>query len=206
MTAPAGLPERLGAALRELPDPPVDMRAARALLQERTAGRRRVPPRRLAVAAIVCLILVALVAGLGRWRSGRDDALVSDRLPSGLPIGRLAGSVDHVEDDDLTHSYTGRWKFWYVVNKDGTGSFRPPALALDDSWWPVRYLGHTPGRVRVVSDKPFCDQTTDVVFDFRVKGNTVTITRAKFGKCTNWTLITDQDLRGVKLRWAPAIE
>ena len=63
-------------------------------------------------------------------------------------------------------------------------------------------MGRTPGWVRVVGNNPFCGgRSTDVVLYFKVEGNTVTITRARFGKCTRWPVMGDLNLRGEKLRW-----
>ena len=44
-------------------------------------------------------------------------------------------------------------------------------------------------------------RSTAVTIDFRVDANTVTIIRARFGRCTHWPVMGDLDLRGEKLRW-----
>jgi hypothetical protein len=120
----------------------------------------------LVAAAVAGLVLVALLIGIGWWRAGQDAAVLATGLPSGLPVGRLEGSVDY-DDLDLDDGRTGRIHFFYVVNEDGTGTFRPPGGHSEDPW-PVRYAGRTPGQVRVMSDNPFCGgQTTDVSLDFR---------------------------------------
>ena len=139
MTAPTGLPERLAAALRELPDPPVDMRAARTRLRGRTAGRRRTA-RRLAVVAVVCLVLFALVAGVGLWRSGRDDQVVvptrrtetaespspvsPEDIPdqvSTIPAGvyRTQIPLEAVNDANISNN-SGWTGIWTLEIKDGT--------------------------------------------------------------------------------------
>ena len=78
----------------------------------------------LVAAAVAGLVLVALLIGIGWWRAGQDAAVLATGLPSGLPVGRLEGSVDY-DDLDLDDGRTGRIHFFYVVNEDGTGTFRP---------------------------------------------------------------------------------
>jgi hypothetical protein len=198
MTRPAGLEERLAAALHGMPDQPVDLRAARSRLRERTSSPQAGRGRRVVLPAVACLLVAALVAGLGWWRATSDDVVVADRLPSGLPIGRLEGTVFYT--DTGMHRQSGRVHFWYVVDEDGTGSFMPPRTETADPW-PVRFVGRTPGRVRVIRDDAACGVTTDITLDFRVEANTVTITGARFGPCTRWPVMGDLDLVGEKLRW-----
>jgi hypothetical protein len=135
MTAPAGLPERLAAALRDLPDPPVDLRAARTRLRERTADRRRMA-RRLAVVAVVCVVLVGLVAGVGLWRFGRDDHVVPTRpvVPTGptgpeeipsqvstIPAGVYRTEIPLEAVNDAHISNNAGWTgIWTLEIKDGT--------------------------------------------------------------------------------------
>ena len=162
-------------------------------------------PRSLVAAAVVGLVVVSLLVGIGWWRARQDAAVVATSIPSGLPIGRLEGSVDY-DDIDLDDGRTGRIHFFYVVNEDGTGTFRPPGGHSEDPW-PVQYAGRTPGQVRIMSDNPFCGgQTTDIALDFRVDGNTVTISRARFGECTRWPAMDERDLVGAKLRVTDAAQ
>jgi len=198
MAPRSDLGDRLATALRDLSDPPVDVRAARSRLRERTVRAQAQRLRRLSVAAVAVVLVAALVAGLGWWRSGSDDVLVADRLASGLPVGRLEGSVYYT--DNGMHRQSGRQHFWFVVDEDGTGLFTPPRTDTAEPW-AVRYVGHRYGHVAVVRDDAFCGRTTDVTLDFRVDGNTVTITGAEFGPCTRWPVMGSLNLVGEKLRW-----
>jgi hypothetical protein len=199
MDAPTQLADRLAAALRDLPDPPVDLRAARSTLRARTSSRRATRQRRFSLVAVACVVVAVLVAGAGWLRlTTDDDAVVAARIASGLPIGRLEGSVYYT--DTGMHHQSGRQHFWFVVNADGTGLYTPPRTDTAEPW-PVRYVGRTEGHVEVVRDDTFCGRTTDITLDFRVVGNTVTITRAVFGECTRWPVKGDLDLTGEKLRW-----
>jgi hypothetical protein len=103
-------------ALREIPDPPCDLRAARLELRRRT--RHVIVWRRLAVGAIViaaAVMTLALLQDLPR----RDSSLPPiKQLPSGLPIGTLTGRLH-------TQLHTPEGKVFplflrLVVRPDGT--------------------------------------------------------------------------------------
>jgi hypothetical protein len=132
-------------ALRDIPDPPCDLRAARLVLRRRT--RRLVVRRRLALGAIVIAAAVAalaLVQGLPR----RDNSLAPiTQLPSGLPIGTLTGKLKTQLPPGDTREPSVFLRL--VVRPDGTGTYdvygsQDAGYAYDN--WPVRYVGGTPGR------------------------------------------------------------
>jgi hypothetical protein len=193
--------DRLAKVLLEMPDPLVDLRAARATLRERTVGARARRARRVGLVAVACTLAALLaVAGLARIRSALDDqTMVADRLASGLPIGMIEGSVYYL--DPGPHRASGRYHFRFVVKPDGTGTYSPPRT--DGVPWKVRFVGETPGHVDIVRDDVFCGRVTDLALDFRVHGNSVTVTRAVFDPCTRWPTVSGTDLAGETLRWVP---
>jgi len=195
------LEDRLADALRELPDPPVDLRAARSRLRERTIGSGARRARRVGLVAVACALMALLaVVGLAWARANlADQAMVADRLPSGLPIGMIEGSVYYL--DSGPHRASGRFHFRFVVKPDGTGTYSPPRT--DGVPWDVRFVGRTPGHVAIVRRDTFCGRVTDLTLDFRVHGDSLTVTKAVFDPCTKWPTLGGTDLAGETLRWVP---
>ena len=186
-------------ALRTLPDPPVDLRAARGRLQQRTRGvarRRRLTA--IAVAAVVVLTLVAV--GLGVSARTGDQTVTAARLPSGLPVGTLNGVVYYI---DPTHHQDGKSVFFLHVNADGTGTFTPPRSNGGNlggtSQWPVRFIGRTPGHVVIMREDARCGDVADLTFDFTVRGDVVTLTGGVIGDCSVWPTIAPTRLVGATL-------
>lgn len=189
-------------ALRDFPDPPCDLRAARLELRRRT--RRVTVRRRVALGAIVvvaAVVALALLQGLPR----RDHSLPPiKQLPSGLPIGTLTGRLH-------TQLHTPEGKVFprflrLVVRPDGTGTYDindargGPAYAT----WPVWYVGGAPGRVTLKRHSRVCGKDdTELSLEFTVGPKAVTITRAVTGGCSPVTIV-GVDLRGVVLRLGPS--
>ena len=189
-------------ALREIPDPPCDLRAARLELRRRT--RHVIVWRRLAVGAIViaaAVMTLALLQDLPR----RDSSLPPiKQLPSGLPIGTLTGRLH-------TQLHTPEGKVFplflrLVVRPDGTGTYDindargGPAYAT----WPVWYVGGLPGRVTLTRHSLVCGKDDkELSLEFTVGPKAVTITRAVTGGCSPVTMV-GVDLRGVVLRLGPS--
>ena len=132
-------------SLREMPDPPVDMVAAERSLHQ---GLRHRAVRRRVASVIVVLALVALViTGLNLWRSPEGAPLPARQLQSGLPIGTLLGNVTYHEPDGPHPA-----QLVLVVRRDGTGTYSMRVVMDDErindnSSWPVRFVGTSPGRV-----------------------------------------------------------
>jgi hypothetical protein len=186
--------------LRDMPDPPCDLRAARLELRRRT--RRVAARRRLALGAMViaaAVVVLALVQVLPRTESSLAPA---KRLPSGLPIGTLKGKL-HNEFRNPDGRVTPLF-LRLVVRPDGTGTYDingaegAPAYVT----WPVRYVGGGPGRVTLKRHSLVCSKDdNELSLDFTVGPNSVTITRAVTGGCSPINLVRT-DLRGVVLRVA----
>jgi hypothetical protein len=186
-------------ALRNIPDPPSDLRAARLELRRRT--RRVTVRRRLALGAVVttaAVLILAVLQGLPRTDSSLPPAKL---LPSGLPIGTLTGRLDHdfrAPDGKLLPLF-----FRLVVRPDGTGTYDIDAPGEGGSAyavWPVRYVGDVPGRVTLKRHSLVCSKDdNELSLEFTVGPESVTITRAVAGGCHSVNLV-GVDLRGVVLR------
>jgi hypothetical protein len=189
-------------ALRDIPDPPCDLLAARLELRRRT--RRVIVWRRLALGAVViaaAVMTLALVQGLPRGDSSLPPI---KQLPSGLPIGTLTGRLH-------TQLHTPEGKVFplflrLVVRPDGTGTYDindargGPAYAT----WPVWYVGGAPGRVTLTRHSLVCGKDDkELSLEFTVGPKAVTITRAVTGGCSPATIV-GVDLRGVVLRLGPS--
>jgi hypothetical protein len=185
-------------ALRDIPDPPCDFRAARLELRQ---GMRRIAiRRRLTLGAVVstaALLLLAVLQGLPRSDSSLPPA---QRLPSGLPVGTLTGKLHTtLRLPDGTVRYRA---FRLVVRPDGTGTYDPLESETDQGYmhWPVRYVGGVPGRVTLKRHSAICgNDDNELSLEFTRSGNSVTITRSVTGGCTSVTM-AGVNLRGVVLR------
>jgi hypothetical protein len=186
-------------ALHATPDPPVDLRAARGRLQQRTRAVAR--RRRLAVLAVAAVLVVTAVLLADSARTGDHDA-VPARLPSGLPVGSLNGTVYYT---DPTHGYDGQAAFFVHVGADGTGTYTPPRSNGGNigggSEWPVRFVGRRPGHVVILREDARCGETADLTLDFTVDGDTVTVTAGTIGPCSVWPTIAPTRLAGATLTW-----
>jgi hypothetical protein len=198
--------DRAGAALmqalRDIPDPPCDLRAARLELRRRT--RRVTVRRRLALGAIVvaaALVALALVQGLPR----RDNGLPPiKQLPSGLPIGTLTGRLHtqlHTPEGGVFPLFLR-----LVVRPDGTGTYDINDARGGSAYatWRVWYVGGGPGRVTLKRHSLVCGKDDkELSLEFTVGPKVVTITRAVTGECSPVTIV-GVDLRGVVLRLSPS--
>jgi hypothetical protein len=129
----------LALALRDMPDPPCDIRAARLELRRRT---RRVTVRRRLALGVVLMAAAVVALALLQGLPGRHNSLPPvKQLPSGLPVGTLTGRLH-------TQLHTPEGKVFplflrLVVRPDGTGTYDindargGPAYAT----WPVWYVG-----------------------------------------------------------------
>ena len=184
-------------ALRDIPDPPADLHAARLELRRRT--RRAVVRRRLAVVAVTAAVAVL---GLVVFRALPDPPSTpppAKQLQSGLPIGTLKGQIHYREDDgDLAPK-----SLRFVVRADATGTYSIVGtgdMSFVADLWPVRYIGDAPRRVKLTRPDSLCTQDdNELTLDFTVRGNTVTITNAVTGPCSTFPDKAFVDLRGVVL-------
>lgn len=198
--------DRVGAVLtlvlRDIPDPPCDLRAARLELRRRT--RRVTVRRRLALGAIVIAAAVVALALLQGLPPPDRSLPPAKNLPSGLPIGTLIGRL-HTQF--LTPEGEVRPLFFrLVVRPDGTGTYdinsSEGGAAYDT--WAVWYVGGAPGRVTLKRHSLVCGKDVDELpLEFTVGPKSVTITRAITGGCSPAS-ITGVDLRGVVLRVDPS--
>lgn len=78
-------------ALRDIPDPPCELRAAGTELRRRT--RRVSVRRRLALGAVVVAVAVLILTVLQGMPHADRSLPPAEQLPSGLPIGTLRGKL-----------------------------------------------------------------------------------------------------------------
>jgi len=186
-------------SLREMPDPPVDMVAAERRLRR---GLRHRAVRRRVAAVIVVLALAALViTGVNLWRSPEGASLPARQLESGLPIGTLLGNLTYHEMDGPRAA-----QLVLVVRRDGTGTYSMRVVMnderiYDNSGWPVRFVGTSPGRVVIKRAAPMCHtDDNELTLEFTPAASGVRILSASRGTCSAWPPTSRADLRGVVLR------
>ena len=189
-------------ALRDIPDPPADLHAARLQLRRRT--RRATVQRRWALVAITAAAAVLGLAVFQGVPHPRSTPPPAKQLQSGLPLGTLEGQVHYLYPDGHTDEFGGRITLKLVVRADATGTYslEPPGRPLNGTTiWPVRYVGAAPGRVTLTHHNILCTQDDTVLtLDFTVHGDTVTIQHAATGECSAFPDESNVDLRGVVLR------
>jgi hypothetical protein len=185
-------------SLREMPDPPLDMVAAERSLHQ---GLRHRAVRRRVASVIAVLALAALViTGLNLWRSP-EAPLPARQLQSGLPSGTLLGNLTYHELDGPHPA-----QLVLVVRSDGTGTYsmrvvRDDERIYDNSSWPVRFVGTSPGRVVVKRAAPMCrTDDNELTLEFAPAANGVRILSGSRGTCSAWPPMSRADLRGVVLR------
>ncbi len=184
-------------ALRDIPDAPADLHAARLELRRRT--RRITVQRRLTVVAITATVAVL---GLVVFRALPDPPSTpppAKQLQSGLPIGTLKGQI-HFRNPD---NQPGPRSLRLVVRADSTGTYSiqgPGDPGMGPDLWPVRYIGDAPGRVMLTRSDSLCtEDDNELTLDFAVRGNTVTITNAVTGPCSAFPDEPTVDMHGVVL-------
>jgi hypothetical protein len=115
------------------------------------------------------------------------------QLRSGLPVGTFSGHVPYREPNGRLWPTT----IWLVVHADGTGTYLLNDMEVT---WQVRFVGNTPGHVELKRDAPFCHtDDNELVLDFVVDHDAVTITQAAAGACSAWPKVAHADLRNVVL-------
>ena len=189
-------------ALRDIPDPPADLHAARLELRRRT--RRATVQRRWALVAITAAAAVLGLVVFQALPHPRATPPPAKQLQSGLPIGTLKGQINWRNFDP--EEFGGRRTLQLVVRADVTGTYsiRDPAGRLSGAVWPVRYVGLAPGRVMLTHHNIICTQDDTVLtLDFTVHDNTVTIRHAATGECSPFPDESSVDLRGVVLHVVP---
>lgn len=188
-------------ALRDIPDPPPDLQAARVELRRRT--RHVTVQRRLAVVAVTAAVAILGLVVVRALPDPPSTPPPAKQLQSGLPIGTLKGQIQFRNPDDQP----GPRSLRLVVRADSTGSYSiqgpgDPAFVTD--LWPVRYIGNAPGHVKLTRSDSLCtEDNNELTLDFTVRGNTVTITNAVTGRCSAFPDEPNVDLHGVVLHLTP---
>jgi hypothetical protein len=175
-------------ALRDIPDPPCDLRAARTELRRRT--RRVTVRRRLALSTAVIAAAVLILTVLQGLPHADRSLPPAKHLPSGLPIGTPTGRL-HTQF--RTPEGTVRLLFFrLVVRPDGTGTYdiNDAGGGSAHATWPVWYVGGEPGRVTLKRHSLVCTKDDiELSLEFTVGPKSVTITRVVTGGCSPVTIV-----------------